>query len=328
MRRLVFGLLAALLFSSLITLPVVTAQDSTPASGLAETDLPRLEVTMTATGYTGIPDQVEAGRYLVSLTIEEGASEFGGGIAFVQPPEDMPTEEFLAAFTTPPDESGVGDAASTPIDGEESTPAEGEGEMGGLPSFLFEATYAGGTFSFSGGTTEVILDLTPGDWIAWADNFEAPQEPVLFEATGEMPTDLVEPESAATITMGEYVIGVSEGELTSGPQVIRIDNDGAQSHFIGWFGVPEGTTEEQVQIALEEEQQAMMTGTPPAWSGLNPEEDLMPVTFTATQSSNTSIWISADLPAGTHVLLCFFPDVEDGREHAYHGMYEIVEVAE
>ncbi len=327
MRRLVFGLLVALLFLPLSALSVVTAQESTPAGGLTDADLPQLDITMTTTGYEGIPDQVDAGRYLVSLTIEEGAGEFGGGIAFVQPPEDMPTEEFLVAFTTPPDESGVGDAA-TPVEGAESTPAGGAGEWGGLPSFLFEATYAGGTYSFVGGTTQVILDLTPGEWIAWADNPEAPQQPVVFEVTGEMPTDLVEPESAATITMGEYVIGVTDGELTSGTQVIRIDNDGAQPHFIGWFGLPAGTTEEQIQTLLEEEQQATMTGTPPAWSGLNPEEDLMPVTFTATQSPNTSIWVSVDLPAGTHGLICFFPDIEDGREHAYHGMYEVVEVTD
>ena len=83
-----------------------------------------------------------------------------------------------------------------------------------------------------------------------------------------------------------------------------------------------------MQAVLEEEQQAMTTGTPPAWSGINPEEDLMPVAFTATQSTNTSIWITVDVPAGTHALLCFFPDIADGLEHAYHGMYTVIEVGE
>ncbi|HEV2072353.1 MAG TPA: hypothetical protein VGR29_01810, partial [Thermomicrobiales bacterium] len=328
MRRLFFGLLAALLLMPVSILSVLAAQDATPASGLADADVPQLDVTLTATGYEGIPDQVEAGRYLVSLTLEEGASEFGGGVSFVQPPADISAEDFLVAYMTPSDESGVGEAAATPIEGGVATPAEGEGEMGGLPSFLFEATYAGGTYSFAGGVTEVVLDLTPGEWIAWTDDFEAPQEPVFFEVTGEMPAELTEPESSATITMGEYVIEVTEGELTSGSQVIRIDNIGAQPHFLAWFGLPEGTTEEQIQTVLDEEMQAEMTGTPAAFSDLNPDEDFMPVVFTATQSSNTSIWITVDLEAGTHGLACFFPDLSDGMPHAYHGMYTVIEVAE
>jgi hypothetical protein len=143
-----------------------------------------------------------------------------------------------------------------------------------------------------------------------------------------MPTDLPEPEAAATIVMGEYVIEVAEGELTSGTQVIRIDNIGAQPHFIGWFQLPDGTTAEQIQVVLDEEMQAEMTGTPAAYSGLNPDEDMMPVTFTATQSTNTSMWITLDLAAGTHGLVCFFPDMGDGLPHAYHGMYNVIEVGE
>jgi hypothetical protein len=327
MRRLLFGFLGALLFFPITMMSVLAAQDATPASGLADAGLPELAVTMTATGYEGIPEQVEAGRYLVSLTIEEGASEFGGGVSFVQPPADMTAEDFLTAYMTPPDESGVGDAAATPIEGGVATP-EGEGESGGLPSFLFEANYAGGTYSFAGGVTQVVVDLTPGEWIAWSDDFESPQEPVFFEVTGEMPAELPEPESSATITMGEYVIEVTEGELTAGQQVIRIDNIGAQPHFIGWFQLPAGTTEEQIQTILDEEQQAMETGTPPVYSDLNPEEDLMPVTFTATQSSNTSIWITVDVQAGTHGLACFFPDIQDGMPHANHGMYTVIEISE
>ena len=174
----------------------------------------------------------------------------------------------------------------------------------------------------------MVIDLTPGEWIGWADNPDAPQKPVFFRVTGEMPTDLVEPSSDATITMAEYVIEVSEGELTSGPQVVRIDNVGAQPHFIGWFQGPDDMTQEQIEVLLDEEMQGEMTGTPVAYSGLNPDEDFVPITFTATQSPNTSIWITVDLEAGTHGLACFFPDLGDGRPHAYHGMFNVVEVAE
>ena len=320
-HRLIFALLLTMLGPGLLGGQTTRAQDATPPSALAADGLSELAVTVTATGYEGIPDELAAGRYLITLTVAEDAAEFGGGIAFVQAPEGMNTDEFLTAYTTPPDESGVGDAAATPIADGAAT-----AEAGGLPSFLFDARYAGGTYSF-GGPAQVVLDLTPGEWIAWADNSEAPQTPVIFTATGEMPTDLEEPTADATITMAEYVIQVSEGALAPGPRVIRIDNVGAQPHFIGWFQAPAGTTEAQIQTVLDEEMQAEMTGTPAAFSGLNPDEDLLPIVFTATQSGGTSIWITVDVPAGTQGLVCFFPDLGDGLPHAYHGMYTIIEVS-
>ena len=314
--------LGALLMALTLVVPVATAQEATPTGGLAAAGLPELEVSVTEAGYEGIPDEVEAGRYLVTVTVAEELAEFGGGIAFIQAPSEMASDEFITAYMSPPDESGVGDAAATPISGGAATPG-----AGGLPDFLFTARYAGGAYSF-GGPAQVVIDLTPGEWIAWADDPEAPQDPVIFQVTGDMPTDLPEPGSSATITMAEYVIEVSEGELTPGQQVVRIDNVGAQPHFIGWFQGPDDMTQEQIDVLLDEEMQGEMTGTPVAYSGLNPEEDLIPITFTATQSTNTSIWITVDLEAGTHGLACFFPDLGDGRPHAYHGMFNVVEVAE
>lgn len=324
MRRLIFGFLGVLLMLPTMALSALAAQDATPASGLADAGLPQLDITMTTTGYEGIPDEIEAGRYLVTLTAEEDAAEFGAGIAFVQPPADMAVDDFLTAYMTPPDESGVGEVAGTPIEGGGATP---EGGASGLPDFLFTAHYAGGTYTF-GTETSVVLDLTPGEWIAWADNSEAPQEPVVFNVTGEMPADLPEPDASATLLMGEYVIEVAEGELTAGTHVIRIDNIGAQPHFIGWFQGPDDMTEEQIEVVLDEEREAMMTGMEPEWSDLNPDEDLMPVVFTGTQSTGTSTWITVELEAGTHGLVCFFPDMTDGETHAYHGMYTVVEIDE
>jgi len=325
MRRPLIAFLTALLSLSFGMLPVLAAQDATPASGLAEAGLPQLEVTVTATGYEGIPDEVETGRYLVSLTVGEDVGEFGGGVAFVQPPSGVTANDFLSEVLGPPDESGVGAVAGTPVEEVEASPADG---AGAIPEVIYEATYAGGIYAETGQTAQVVLDLAPGEWIAWADDPEAPQIPAIFEATGEMPADLPEPASNATISMGEYIIAVTEGELTAGQQVIRIDNIGSQPHFIGWFLGPEGMTEEQIQVVLDEEMEAEMTGTPPVYSDLNPEEDLMPVTFTATQSGGTSMWVTVNLEAGSHGLACFFPDIADAVPHAYKGMYVVIDVEE
>jgi hypothetical protein len=167
-----------------------------------------------------------------------------------------------------------------------------------------------------------VLDLGPGEWVAWGDDPSAMQQPVAFEVTGEMPTDLVEPEAGVTLTMGEYVIKATEGELVAGSQVIRVDNMGAQPHFVLGFKGPDDLTDADVEAVL----QADMTGTPAAVD-FDPETALQIVFGTATQSTGTSTWITGDLEPGTYLLICFFPDMADGMPHAYHGMYTIVEVA-
>ncbi len=326
MHRRLVSVIVALLVMSVSVLPAGAFQEATPEAGLADLGLPELTVAVTTTAFEGIPEELEAGRYLVTVSAADD-TEFGGGVAFVQP-AGMSAEEFLAAPSGPPDEAG---AMGTPAAAPEGTPGAGGdemGEMGGPPPFIFEATYAGGAFALAGQSAEVVLDLTPGEWIAWGDDPEAMQEPVIFEVTGEMPADLAEPESSATLVMAEYVINVAEGELNAGPQVVKIQNVGAQPHFIIVAKVPDGLTEEQVAVALEEEEAVGMSGTPAAYSDFNPDEDAMPVTFTATQSIGTTTWVTMNLEPGTYVLVCFFPDLEAGIPHAYLGMYTVVEVAE
>jgi hypothetical protein len=166
-----------------------------------------------------------------------------------------------------------------------------------------------------------VLDLTPGNWIAWADNPEASQQPVVFAVTGDMPADLAEPESAATLTLGEYVIKVTAGEVVAGPQVLKIENVGAQPHFIFAGLGPDGVTDEQVSQVLEAE----MTGTP-ADVPFDPNVELQPVFSTATQSTGTTVWLPVNLDPGTYVLMCFFPDMADGMPHSLHGMHTVINV--
>ena len=327
MRRSGLSFILALVLFTVGMLPVAVAQNATPASGLADAGLPTLDVSVTASGFEGIPESIEAGRYLVTVTAAEDTGEEGGAVAFVQP-SGMSAEEFLGMMGPPPDETG-GDVAS-PVADAGATPMEGDEGMGGPPPAVFEATYAGGLFAVAGQPAEIVLDLPPGEWIAWGDSPGAPQEPFIFEVTGEMPTDLAEPESSATLTMGEYVIKVTEGELSAGPQVLKIENIGAQPHFVFGSLGPDDLTEEQVAVALEEELAAGDSGTPPAYSDFNPDEDLSFDVgfFSATQSTGTTVWLPVTFEAGTYAMACFFPDLGDGLPHAYHGMYAVVEVGE
>lgn len=329
MRRVFCGLLAALLFLPLSLSPALATQDAT--GGLADLDLPELEITATASEFVGLPDQVEAGRYLITLTAESDV-DFGAGIEFMQP-SGISAEEFIEFLSGPPDMTAADvaadatpfpDAAATPV----ATPGGEEAGMDAPPDFYYESQLAGGVAALAGGSARAVVDLGPGEWIAWGGNPFAQQAPIIFEVTGEMPADLAEPQAGATITMDEYEIVVSEGELAVGSQVVRIDNVGDQPHYIIVARGPDTMTDEQIRVVLEEEQAAFETGEEPEWSDLNPDEDLEFLLFTGTQSPGVTTWIELELDAGTYGLVCFVPDQEDGSAHAYHGMYTVIEVGE
>jgi len=105
--------------------------------------------------------------------------------------------------------------------------------------------------------------------------------------------------------------------------VLKIENSGAQPHFIASGRATVEVTEADIEAVLESE----MTGTPAAVD-FNPDEDLEESFYTATQSTGTEMWIAVDLEPGTQVLLCFFPDIADGMPHAFKGMYDLFEVSE
>jgi hypothetical protein len=308
MRRIFTSLFGAAVLLVVGMVPAAAFQQATPASGLTGLGLPELDVTVTATSFEGVPSSLAAGRYLVSMTVA-GDVQDGAALGFVQP-VGMTPEEFLGSL-----------GLASPVAGAEGTPVGGE-EGGPPPPELYQSKFAGGISAGPGQTAQVILDLTPGSWIAWGDDPSAPQQPVIFDATGEMPATMSEPQSSATLTLGEYVINVSEGALTTGSQVLKLENIGAQPHFVIMAKGPENMTKEDIGAILEAE----MTGTPAAVS-FNPDTDLEDVLATDTQSRGTTTWVSVDLQPGTYLMICFFPDISDGLPHAFHGMYNVVKVA-
>ncbi|MBA3378244.1 MAG: hypothetical protein H0T93_05115, partial [Chloroflexia bacterium] len=173
---------------------------------------PTIDVTVTASAYEGVPETLEAGRYLLNVTIAEDAGEFGGAVAFLQP-HDMTAEEFRAF---------LGDGEAPPVASPEAAAAEAEeggGEEGPLPPFVYQSTFAGGAATMPGGTASTVIDLTEGEWIAWGDDPEAAQMPVVFTVTGEFPAEVEEPESDVTITLVDFGIMV-EGNLVAGEHVV------------------------------------------------------------------------------------------------------------
>jgi hypothetical protein len=299
----------------------VAAQEATPTSAMfADTmGLPEVRVLITDTAYEGLPAETAAGRYLLTLEVETAE---GGGLNFLQLPEGMTFDDFMALLAGPP---AASPEAMMGTPGAEAGPPEGEGEDR-PPEWYFQAEMAGGTGAFAG-PAQAIIDLTPGEWIAWAGFPDAPQAPVGLTVTGEAgatPAAGAEPAADVTVTMFEYDFAV-EGTLTPGSHVFAVTNVGAQPHEMFMLRAPGPVTEEQVAQVLDME----MTGaTPAADADLPNPEEFFPAAAMTPLSMGKTGWIPVNLEAGTYIMLCFVPDIESGMPHAYHGMYQVITVGE
>ncbi len=271
----------------------VTGQNA-PGTALTDPDFPALDISVTATSIDGVPASLEAGRYLLNVTAAADLG-FGGGVEFAQP-VGIETDAFIELVMAPGD--------------------------GMPPASIWDSVYASGVFAQSGQTARGVVDLGPGEWVVYGGGGN-PQQPFTIDVTGELASDLPEPDASATLRMGEYVIEVTEGALVAGTQWVRIDNAGAQPHFIVANFTEQEVTMDDVAALLEAE----MTGTPAA-VGIDPETDLADAFYTGLQSNTTSLWVEVDLMAGTYVLLCFWPDLADGMPHAMHGMYQVITVVD
>jgi hypothetical protein len=320
------GIAAALGTSTVLTLPMAqraAAQDATAMAGgdFSSLGLPTLDITVNADGFDGAPpSDLAAGRYLLTATIAEGV-EFGAA-AFMSPPPGMSAEDFLMQAGV--GGGGEGEGATTP----EAVPAGsppategGEEEAQMLPLFIYRATFAGGTGGPGGSSSQVVIDLPPGEWILWSDDPAGTQPPVIFNVTGDMPADLAEPTADITMTMIDFAIN-AEGTLTAGDHHVKVQNNGAQPHFLIILKGPDTLTNELVGQLLASE----ISGATPPDMPFNPDTDLMPAGQTATQSIGTTQWVALSLEAGTYLAACFFPTAGEGLPHAYHGMHTVFTV--
>ena len=91
-------------------------------------------------------------------------------------------------------------------------------------------------------------------------------------------------------------------------------NEDDTPHFMAMVPVQAGTTDDQVQAALND---PTLTG-PPSFAADGPSggNDVV--------SPGYSLQVAYDLPAGTYVLLCFVADEETGMPHAAMGMHKVV----
>jgi hypothetical protein len=326
-RRL---LLIALIFMLTVLGSPVAAQEATPTPPAAAdalfvepVELPELRITVTESGYEGVPSELAAGRYLVTVT---NASSGGGGAEFAGMTEDVTLEEFLAWWDDFQTNLAAQAAGATPT-------VELDESIGGLDvpgPWPFEAYLAGGPYTeIPGQTVQGVVDLVPGDYVVWNDNPFLPQKPVPLRVTGEVATP-----AAATVPPADLTVryvgtdtgrGIDlTGELAPGPQVIQFVAESDAPHFTFLFRAPGPVTAEQVVRAMDVPE----GGTPPADVGFDPEQ-LMLLAATQTQSAGTTQWLATNLEPGTYVLTCLWVDREnDYRLHAFEGELTVLTVGD
>lgn len=275
----------------------VSAHGATPASdeGWSALALPELALTFTVDGIEGVPESLEAGRYLLKISGDPGPEDYVLGPMFMQLPEGATIEQVM-------EEAGANPDAP--------------------PSIYYTALLAGGVGAVvpAGQTSATsIIDLPPGQWFVAGLSLSRP--PVPLTVTGKMPTDLSEPLSNATITLDEMSIALTAGKLVAGENLVKVDNIGAQPHFVEILSVPDGTTRKHVEAAI----QAEMNGTPEA-DALD-LGSATPHSYIGEQSAGVVAWASVTLEAGTYAALCFVPDPETGMPHAMSGMHEVFVVS-
>jgi hypothetical protein len=168
-----------------------------------------------------------------------------------------------------------------------------------------------GGLDVSKGKTDHAVLLIPeasGTTIAYNDSGNLPkQQTVLSVGSAAGPQTLPAADAKVVATTHKRFQG---DDVLPATGVIRFKNTSTESpHFMSMQHVKEGTTRKQVIDGLQSNSFSF------ARKGTAGTEFL-----TTDQSMNLQV----NLPAGEYALMCFFPDPKTGMPHAFMGMVNIV----
>jgi uncharacterized cupredoxin-like copper-binding protein len=119
-----------------------------------------------------------------------------------------------------------------------------------------------------------------------------------------------EPNADVTVRLADYTFEPS-APLTAGKHTIRVENDGQQSHEIVLVRLAPGKTAKDVATWVEK-----MQGPPPG----------EPVGGVSAIPPHAHQFFTVDLTPGQYGMLCFIPDMKDGKPHVAHGMVKQITV--
>jgi hypothetical protein len=177
----------------------------------------------------------------------------------------------------------------------------------GGPNASSPGAASNATQSLSEGHYAMICLIPSADGVPHlAKGMTAPLEVVA--ATGPVAS---EAKPDITITLTDYDFQVSS-PLTVGSHVIRVENAGPQPHELVFAKIAEGKSIKD----LEAWEKGGEKGLPPV-SPLGGISPMMP---------KESGEFSVEITPGDYALICFVPDMKDGKAHLMHGMVKSVKV--
>jgi len=168
-----------------------------------------------------------------------------------------------------------------------------------------------------GGTFDAMVDLKEGSYVLVClvdipDHTPHVMKGMLrpMKVTAASGAPATAPNADVTLTLADYNFLI-DGALTAGKHTIKIENKGPQAHEIEIIRLAPGKTAKDFGAWVQ-----TMQGPPPANAigGIS-----------ATIPGTTS-YINVDLTPGNYALVCFVPDVKDGKAHIEHGMIKEVTI--
>jgi hypothetical protein len=289
------------------SLPSADAQDATPAGG----DYPTVAFTARDYAFIDLPASVPGGLTRLSMT-QEGPSDHHA--MFMRLNEGATADDFMTAL-----------------------------QAGDFGAILGAATSLGGpNASAVGTTTNVIVDLTPGQYMVVC--LVPDEETGMPHAAMGMltPMEVTEagaaaepPESDVAIDLVEFAFQGLSSEMAAGKHTWAITDTGEQLHELVVYkmaeGVPysvaesiflappaaspeaspEGMEEMPGEVASPVAESSPVAGGPLPFVGIG---------GVAPMNPGLTNYLEIDLTAGDYFAICFVPDFETGAPHFALGM--------
>ena len=289
------------------SLPSADAQDATPAGG----DYPTVAFTARDYAFIDLPASVPGGLTRLSMT-QEGPADHHA--MFMRLNEGATADDFMTAL-----------------------------QAGDFGAILGAATSLGGPNAGAvGTTTNVIVDLTPGQYMVVC--LIPDEETGLPHAAMGMltPMEVTEagaaaepPESDVAIDLVDFAFQGLSPEMAAGKQTWAITDTGEQLHELVVYkmaeGVPysvaesiilappaaspeaspEGMEEMPGEVASPVAESSPVAGGPLPFAGIGGSAPMNP---------GLTNYLEVDLTAGDYFAICFVPDFETGAPHFALGM--------
>lgn len=180
------------------------------------------------------------------------------------------------------------------------------------------ATMAGGPNPpEAGDTTIAAMTLEPGSYVMTCFVPTAEGVPHLMKGmvrpltvTGPAPRAGAEPAADLVMKLMDFDFQLSQ-PLTAGRHTIRIENDAAQPHEVAIVRLESGKSPMDFASWGERQKGPAPGKLYGGVSGIAP---------------GTRAFATVDLPPGEYGLICFYPDMKDGKPHFAHGMAKRITV--